>query len=165
MKIEASRLIITDFQSDMAKAVHLGSLDDDTRRFLPDEVFEPEAIAADVIADLMECYGGTEGPFVHPILVDGVYAGYVQLIPIEEGWEIGYHVVKDMTGQGYATEAVQAFLPVIMKQLSIPKMLGVCLADNHASRRVMEKVGFKKQYEGDGDYQGQICPICKYQYE
>ena len=94
MRIETSRLVITDFRSDMARDVHLGSLDEDTRRFLPDEVFETEEIAAAVIADLMECYEGTEGPFVHPMLADGVYAGYVQLAPIEDGWEIGYHTVK-----------------------------------------------------------------------
>jgi len=71
MQIKTERLLITDFRSDMAKAVHLGSLDADTRRFLPDEVFETEEIAAEVIADLMDCYGGTEGPFVHPMLLEG----------------------------------------------------------------------------------------------
>ena len=30
MSIETPRLVITDFRSDMAKAVHLGSLDEDT---------------------------------------------------------------------------------------------------------------------------------------
>jgi hypothetical protein len=47
MRIETKRLVITDFRSDMARAVHLGSLDEDTRRFLPDEVFETEEIAAE----------------------------------------------------------------------------------------------------------------------
>ena len=164
MKIETSRLIITDFQSDMAKAVHLGSLDDDTRRFLPDEVFETEAIAADVIADLIECYGGTEGPFVHPILVDGVYAGYVQLVPIEEGWEIGYHVVKDMTGQGYATEAVQAFLPVMMDRLGLSQVAGICDAENAASLRVLEKCGFTRVFQGYMLYHGEMKPVVKTVY-
>ena len=146
MRIETSRLVITDFRSDMAKAVHLGSLDEDTRRFLPDEVFETETIAADVIADLMECYSGTEGPFVHPIMADGAYAGYVQLVPIESGWEIGYHVVKDMTGRGYATEAVQAFLPVMMDRLELTQVAGICDAENVASIRVLEKCGFARVF-------------------
>lgn len=167
MRIETPRLVITDFRSDMAKAVHLGSLDEDTRRFLPDEVFETEAIAADVIADLMECYGGTEGPFVHPMLADGVYAGYVQLVPIENGrgqdpcWEIGYHVVKAMTGRGYATEAVRAFLPVMMDRLNLTEVAGICDAENTASIRVLEKCGFTRVYDGEALYQGEMKPVVK----
>ena len=164
MRIETPRLLIADFRSDMAKAVHLGSLDEDTRRFLPDEVFETEAIAAEVIADLMECYGGTEGPFVHPMLADGVYAGYVQLVPIESGWEIGYHVVKDMTGRGYATEAVQAFLPVMMDRLSLTQVAGICDAENTASIRVLEKCGFARVYEGEALYHGEMKPVVKMIY-
>ena len=161
MRIETSRLVITDFRSDMARDVHLGSLDEDTRRFLPDEVFETEEIAAAVIADLMECYEGTEGPFVHPMLADGVYAGYVQLTPIEDGWEIGYHVVKSMTGQGYA---VQAFLPVMMEKLSLTEVEGICDAQNVASIRVLEKCGFRRVYEGSAPYHGEIKPIIKTVY-
>ena len=164
MRIETSRLVITDFRSDMAKVVHLGSLDEDTRRFLPDEVFETETIAAEVIADLMECYGGTEGPFVHPIMADGVYAGYVQLVPIESGWEIGYHVVKEMTGRGYATEAVQAFLPVMMDRLSLTQVAGICDAENVASIRVLEKCGFARVFEGEALYHGEMKPVVKMIY-
>lgn len=40
MRIETNRLIITDFTMDMAQAVHRNSLDEDNRRFVPDEVFE-----------------------------------------------------------------------------------------------------------------------------
>lgn len=164
MRIETSRLVITDFRSDMAKAVHLGSLDEDTRRFLPDEVFETETIAAEVIADLIECYSGTEGPFVHPIMADGVYAGYVQLVPIESGWEIGYHVVKEMTGRGYATEAVQAFLPVMMDKLSLTQVAGICDAENVASIRVLEKCGFARVFEGEALYHGEMKPVVKMIY-
>ena len=164
MNIETSRLLITDFRSDMARDVHLGSLDEDTRRFLPDEVFETEEIAAEVIADLMDCYEGTEGPFVHPILADGAYAGYVQLVPIDEGWEIGYHVVKPMTGRGYATEAVRAFLPVMMEKLGITQVAGICDAENKASARVLEKCGFTRVYEGLALYHGEMKPVVKTVY-
>lgn len=165
MRIETTRLVITDFRSEMAEAVHLGSLDEDTRRFLPDEVFETEAIAAEVIADLMDFYVGTEGPFVHPMLANGEYAGYVQLVPIEGGqWEIGYHVVKSMTGQGYATEAVRAFLPVMMDRLGLTQVAGICDAENKASIRVLEKCGFTRIFEGDALYHGETKPVVKMIY-
>ena len=165
MRIETSRLVITDFQSDMAEAVHLGSLDEDTRRFLPDEVFETVEMAAAVIADLMECYEGTEGPFVHPMLAGGEYAGYVQFVPIgDDRWEIGYHTVKSMAGRGYATEAVQAFLPVMMDRMGLTQVAGICDAENVASIRVLEKCGFTRVFEGESMYHGAMQPIVKMMY-
>ena len=164
MLIKINRLVITDFRSDMARAVHLGSLDEDTRRFLPDEVFETEEIAAEVIADLMDCYGGMEGPFVHPVLLEGEYAGYVQLVPIEDGWEIGYHTVKSHTGQGLATEAVRAFLPVMMDKLGLREVAGICDAENAASIRVLEKCGFVRIYAGEALDHGEMKPIVRMVY-
>lgn len=165
MRIETQRLVITDFTPEMAMDVHLGSLNEDMRRFLPDEVFETVEIAENVIADLMNCYGGTDGPFVHPMFADGQYAGYVQLVPMEDGeWEVGYCTVKAMTGRGYATEAVGAFLPVMMELLGLTQVMGVCAAENHASIRVLEKCGFRRIFEGKGLYQGVIRPIVKMVY-
>lgn len=162
MRIETARLVITDFTPDMAKAVHLGSLDADTQRFLPDEVFPTEEIALEVIGDLMACYEGAEGPFVHPFLLrDGSYAGYVQLVPIEEGWEAGYHTVKEHTGKGYATEALMAFLPEICGRLGVSEVAGICDAENAASIRVLEKCGFVRVFEGDAPYHGKIQPVVR----
>lgn len=165
MKIETKRLVITEFTPDMARAVHLGSLDENTRRFLPDEVFETEAIAAEVIADLIDCYDGTEGPFVYPMLADGEYAGYVQLVPLDDGsWEIGYHTALPHTGKGYATEAVLAFLPVMMDKLGLREVAGICDAENIASIRVMEKCGFRRVFEGERMYHGKVQPIVRMVY-
>ena len=63
---------------------------------------------------------------------------------------------------GYATEAVKAFLPVIMPKLGIRKIAGICLADNRASVKVMERCGFVKEFEGVGPYQGEERNICKF---
>lgn len=40
MLIKSDRLVITEFDESMIESVHLNSLDDDNRRFVPDEVFE-----------------------------------------------------------------------------------------------------------------------------
>ena len=71
MHIETNRLVITQFQPSMAYEVHINSLDEDNRRFVPDEVFETEEEAADTIAFLMGCYEGEDGPLVYPILLKG----------------------------------------------------------------------------------------------
>lgn len=166
MRIETDRLIITEFAADMAEAVHMNSLDVDNRRFVPDEVFETIEEAAETIEFLMSCYASGEGPLVYPALLkDGTYIGYVQAVPMGGGaWEVGYHVGGEHTKKGYATEAVTAFLPVIMARLDIGEIMGVCLAENAASVRVLEHCGFVKQFEGMGEYQGEVRPIVKYVY-
>ena len=167
MRIETERLIIAELDMSMAQSVHLNSLDDDNRRFVPDEVFETVEDAAETIEFLMNCYKTGDGPLVYPILLkNGANIGYVQAVPFENAtWEIGYHIGADNTKKGYATEAVKAFLPVIMKQLNIDEMTGVCLADNHASVKVMERSGFVKTFEGIGNYQGEQRRICKFIYQ
>ena len=162
MHIETQRLIITDFTMDMAETVHLNSLDEDNRRFVPDEVFETVEEARETLEFLIGCYGGEDGPYVHPFLLKtGENIGYVQLVPIEEGWEIGYHVAKQYTGKGYATEAVRAFLPYAAEKKELSEIWGICLADNTASVKVMEKCGFTNVFRGEGPYQGQQRQIVR----
>ena len=158
MKIETERLFITEFTEDMARAVHENSLDEDNRRFVPDEVFETVEEAEETIAFLMSRYGKTDGPLAYPVIrkIGGENIGYVQLVPIEDGkWEIGYHIAKKYTGSGYATEAVSAFLPIIANMVGISEVSGICLSENTASERVLRKCGFIPAFEGVGDYQGE----------
>ena len=158
MKIETDRLVITEFTPDMAYDVHVNSLDEDNRRFVPDEVFETEEDAAETIEFLMGQYEGTDGPFVYPVInkADKTNLGYVQLAPLDDGtWEIGYHIAKQYTGNGYATEAVKAFIPFMAGRLGISKVYGICLAENAASVHVLKNCGFDVLFEGIGDYQGE----------
>lgn len=167
MRIETERLIITEFNMDMAESVHINSLDEDNRRFVPDEVFETIEEAADTVEFLMGCYESGEGPLVYPALLkDGTYIGYVQAVPLDDGvWEVGYHVGGAYTKKGYATEAVKAFLPVIMPRLGITEIKGICLAENIGSVKVMERSGFTKEFEGMGNYQGEERAICRFTYK
>ena len=151
---------------DMAEAVHLNSLDADNRRFVPDEVFENVEDAAETVEFLMGVYENGDGPLVYPVLLkNGTYIGYVQAVPFDDGtWEVGYHIGVAYTKQGYATEAVKAFLPVIMAKLDISQIAGICLAENRASVKVMEHCGFIKEFEGIGPYQGADRNICRFSF-
>lgn len=163
-RMETGRLIITEFTPEMAQAVHENSLDADNRRFLPDEVFETAEEAAETVRFLISAYGSPRGPLVYPVLLrDGTPVGHVQAVLTEDGsWEAGYHIGGRYTGRGYATEACAAFFPAIMKKLGIREILGICAAENAASRRVLERCGFSKEYEGSGEYQGQRQAVCRY---
>jgi len=168
MRIETKRLLITEFDMSMAETVHKNSLDEDNRRFVPDEVFETVEEAAETIEFLMSCYESGEGPLVYPVLLkSGENIGYVQFVPIEvEGnedikYEIGYHIAKGYTGNGYAAEAVQAFLPHMCKEKGVSKVFGICLAENIASVHVLKKSGFSTEFKGVGQYQGEAREIVR----
>ena len=163
MRIETERMIITKFDLSMAESVHRNSLDEDNRRFVPDEVFETVEDARETIEFLMSAYESEEGPFVYPILLkNGTNIGYVQLVPIKEGFEVGYHIGKEYTNNGYATEALKAFLSEIMPKKNLNKVYGICVSENIASKKVLEKSGFEKEYEGMGEYQGKRRQIARY---
>ncbi len=91
----------------------------------------------------------------------GRYIGNVGLINIDaihRHADISYYIDHAVTGQGYATEAAGAMLQYGFGKLGFHKINGVCMHQNGASRRVMEKLGM--HYEGtlrddlykDGEY-------------
>ena len=163
MNIKTPRLTIKTFSLDMAQSVYENSQDDDTRRFVPDEVYDSVEEARAAIEFLISRYDSDDGPFVYPIITnDSKKIGYIQLCQIDDGsWEIGYHIAKQFTGHGYATEAVKAFLPAMAQKLNIKEVYGICLAENTASVRVLEKCGFVQIFQGMGVYQGKESEIVK----
>jgi len=165
LPIKTERLLITEFNESMAESVYINSLDEDNRRFLPDEVFESAQEALKTMSALISYYSQTDKPLVYPLILhEGQQIGHVQAIPIDDEWEIGYHVGQAFTGSGYATEAVKAFLPKVMERLDITNTYAVCHADNIASRRVLEKCGFSLIYEGIGLLHEKQQPVCRYVY-
>lgn len=83
---------------------------------------------------MIKSYQSPNGSFVYPIIKkDNVNIGYVQVCSIEDGYEIGYHIAKDYTRKGFATEGVNAFIPVIMINLEVDRIYGIVLEENYPS--------------------------------
>lgn len=66
--------------------------------------------------------------------------------------ELGYGLVPPFWGRGLATELVQESVRVGFDVLGIPDLVCFALPGNQASRRVMEKVGFR--FERDIEHRG-----------
>ena len=157
------KLQIVKMNQSMHYDVYKNSQDDNNRKYVPDEVFNSLEEASEVVNQIINSYDSEDGPFVYAVIrkKDNANIGYVQLVKIEEGWEIGYHIAEIYTGNGYATEAVNLFLNYIKNNTSLKLIIGIALAANKASRRVLEKCGFKLIYEGTGLYQGRKRKIIK----
>ncbi|WP_162143734.1 GNAT family N-acetyltransferase [Hellea balneolensis] len=57
--------------------------------------------------------------------------------------ELGYWIGKPYWGRGYSTEAAKAIITEARKTLGVKALMAGAFADNPASLRVLEKLGFK----------------------
>ncbi|MEZ4919994.1 MAG: GNAT family N-acetyltransferase [Saprospiraceae bacterium] len=68
-------------------------------------------------------------------------------------YDIGYRLHPDFWGKGYCTEAAQACLDYGMNEMKLPELVANVMEENHASRRVAEKIGmrYSHSYMEDGN--------------
>jgi RimJ/RimL family protein N-acetyltransferase len=59
--------------------------------------------------------------------------------------DIGYELGPEHWGQGYATEAANAMLEFGFGELKLHRVWSICLAENEASWRVMERAGLRRE--------------------
>jgi ribosomal-protein-alanine N-acetyltransferase len=59
---------------------------------------------------------------------------------------MGFTIARAYWGQGYGTEAAEALVRFVFDQLKVVRIEALCLPENLASARVLQKIGM--QYEG-----------------
>ncbi|WP_374720630.1 GNAT family N-acetyltransferase [Peribacillus tepidiphilus] len=64
--------------------------------------------------------------------------------------DIGYGVVPEYRGQGYASEMAKALVVWLLSRKDVTKITANCFEDNIGSIRVLEKVGFTRLSESNG---------------
>lgn len=79
------------------------------------------------------------------------FAGWCGLWRLSETGEteVGYALLREFWGKGYAVEAARAFLHYGFDELNLEKIVAVADPENRASRRVMENLGMTFDYIGD----------------
>ena len=94
----------------------------------------------------------------------GVFIGKIKSSKETIGWfclkylddtseiEIGYRLLKEYWGKGFATEGAKCLLNNGFEKLKLKEIVGVTLPENKASQRVLEKIGLS--YQGNGHYYG-----------
>lgn len=102
-----------------------------------------------------ECYA---------IVKNDVPIGCVELLIHPDGnhwWgegsaELGYWIAEEYQGRGYATEACKALIDRAFKDLGINQIFATYKQKNIASKRVLDKLGFKYYSQLNNiDYSGQ----------
>lgn len=83
---------------------------------------------------------------------DWVFHGIAGLLPMPEGpdVELAYRFTRATWGRGIATEAAVALTDYAFVSAGLSQLVAVTFPENGASRRVLEKVGFR--YDGMTPY-------------
>ncbi|CAB3625448.1 hypothetical protein LMG3431_00162 [Achromobacter pestifer] len=78
------------------------------------------------------------------VLADDLAVGWISLVPLGEDGriQIAYRFCRAAWGQGYATQAGRQLCGYVWRTLDVPELVAVVWPDNHASKRVLEKLGF-----------------------
>ena len=88
------------------------------------------------------------GETVFAITLTGQLIGCAGYTPLDGKWaEIGYWLGKPWWGQGFATEAARALLQDAFEVGGFNQLDTSHFADNAASGRVLEKLGFKHTHD------------------
>jgi len=100
---------------------------------------DPDRLAATVI---VECEGVIVGDLM--LRVEDAWA-QTEVADQARGQqaELGWTLHPNHTGQGYATEALLALLHHCFNDVGVRRVTANAFADNHASRRLMERVGMR----------------------
>jgi RimJ/RimL family protein N-acetyltransferase len=79
----------------------------------------------------------------------GPFIGFVSLNPEQglQGYDLGYILDAEYHGKGYATEACRAALAHAFDDLQAQRVVAGTAAANHASCRLLERLGFEKTGE------------------
>lgn len=75
--------------------------------------------------------------------------GLVRLDPDRDTAEVGYLVGRDARGRGFAPRAVRLVTPWVLRDLGYRRLELQTDVRNHASQRVAEKAGFRREGEVD----------------
>ena len=108
-------------------------------------------------------YGpGGLGFNVVEVLATGEPVGTCGLVKREalDAPDVGYALLDEAAGQGFATEAAGATLEHALRDLRLPRVLAITSEANLGSRRVLEKIGMR--FEGLRSLPGYAAPSCVY---
>jgi RimJ/RimL family protein N-acetyltransferase len=85
---------------------------------------------------------------------DGRFVGWVSLKPCgdSDDIEVGYRLLHDAWGHGFATELARAMLRRGFDEVGLDRIIGVTHPENFVSQRVLAKAGMRD--EGWGRYYG-----------
>ncbi|MCL2235972.1 MAG: GNAT family N-acetyltransferase [Defluviitaleaceae bacterium] len=148
IKIETKRLIVRDYQESDLEVMHQLWSDPAIMYFLDDIMCHSIEDTAENLKNAMANADGHYFCFCDK--ATGAFMGSVgytitDATPLGKIVHMGYLLFPKYGGKGYTTEAVEAVIKFAFEQDDCIRITTGCHAENVASYKVMEKVGFYKE--------------------
>lgn len=156
--IRTQRLVLRNWEERDRELFHRINSDEQVMEFFP---FRRDRTQADVFFDeLREDIAERGWGFsAVEIAATGECVGFVGLNPQpgiptapECGVEIGWRLIPEHWGKGYATEAATAFLRFGFDTLGLQEIISFAVWNNHRSIAVMERLGMSRDVAGNFDH-------------
>jgi [ribosomal protein S5]-alanine N-acetyltransferase len=140
--LETARLILREFCPEDADALALVLSDRETMRFYP-AAFDRAGVEQWIARNIRRYGDDGFGLWAMILKSSGELGGdcglTVQNVDGKDEMEIGYHVRRDLWGQGLATEAARACRDLGFARFGAEHLISLIRPENVASRRVAEK--------------------------
>jgi ribosomal-protein-alanine N-acetyltransferase len=148
--LNTNRVSLREFtEADMDDLYRLDS-NPDVMRYISDGSTKSYETVRTGIKNMIAYYAKHPGLGVwHASDTDGNFMGWCALKYLGEtdDIEIGYRLLKEHWGNGYATEGARALLSYGFDTLGLDRIVAVANPANARSRRVIEKIGLRfKEY-------------------
>ncbi len=149
--IRTSRLLLRPFQAADLPQYAAGNADPGVMRYLGGPIHRAEsdrqAFGANRSLELMRY-----GKIAIERLGDGAFVGMCGLSC--EPWypndlELGWRLLPQHTGHGYATEAARAWLGYAFDVLDVPRVISIADVPNLKSIAVMQRLGMTRDHTAD----------------
>ncbi len=160
MRLETERLILRRWREEDFAAFAALNADPVVMEFFPATLTPDQS---DAMARHIEGRFDTNGFSFCAVERKGgaPFIGFVGLnVPVESrlpfmpAVEVGWRLAREHWGHGYATEAGRAALAYGFGALGLEEIVAMAVAGNHRSRRVMERIGMRRDPGGDFDDPG-----------
>ena len=142
--LQTSRLTLREFTSSDAEALALVLSDPETMKFYP-APFDRAGVEQWIVRNMRRYAENGHGLWGMVLKSTGELIGdcglTVQSVDGVEEIEIGYHVRRDLWGQGLAAEAARACRDDGFARLRVERLISLIRPENIPSRRVAEKNG------------------------
>lgn len=148
VKIETERLVLRDYElgdldalhSLLSDTEHMYYLDDIATHSVEESAANLRAVMANADGHYFCVTHKESGAFVGSV-------GYTITDDAPKVVHMGYFILPKFEGRGYTTEAVRRVLDFAFNNDNCQRVTTGCYKDNAASRRIMEKVGFRPLFK------------------
>ena len=170
--IETENLILRSFRDEDARKLYENHLDDEVRKWFPNECYADPEEAQEAIRFFAGCTDSGRLPFVLGVELKktGELIGDTGISAVEgkpDETEIGYCIGCHYRGRGYAAELLKAISEYAVSRFNVRVIYGRVLRGNEASVRVLEKNGYqfvKEEYGAEDDPYGNGMLVYKKEF-